>query len=141
MARAALDVSEGAAEGTKGLETKGLDRGHIAGKIKSASYTGAGDPMKLTISDYDPQTWTPDEFPEFTGTDVGKQLTPIFCRIRDLTSGPYDAPAHALAANILRQLVRTERLMTPEEEFVASRMACVARHRVELWATTRPRER
>jgi len=97
--------------------------------------------MMLTTSDYDPQTWTPDEFPEFTDTEVGQQLTPVFRQIRDLTSGPYDGRAHALAANSLQKLVRTERLMTPEEEFVASRMACVARHRVELWATNRPRER
>jgi hypothetical protein len=96
--------------------------------------------MTLMTSDYDPQTWTPDEIPEFSETEAGRQLTPIFRRIRDLTSGPYDGSAHAQAATGLRQLVRTERLMTPEEEFVASRMACVARHRVELWATMRPRE-
>jgi hypothetical protein len=97
--------------------------------------------MRLMTSEYDPQTWTPEEFPEFADTDIGQQLTPIFRRIRDLTSGPYDGSAHAQAANGLRQLICKERLLTPEEEFVASRMACVARHRVELWATTRPRER
>jgi hypothetical protein len=88
----------------------------------------------MTKTDYDPQTWTPDEVPEFTGTEIGQHLTPFFRQIHDLTAGPFDDNAHAQAASSLHRLIRPERLMTPEEEFVASRMAHIARRRVEQWA-------
>ena len=88
-------------------------------------------------ADYDPQTWTPEDVPEFATSEIGQQLLPIFCQIRDLTTGPYDERAFANATTGLRRLIRPERLMTPEEEYVASRMAHVARYRLQQWAEPR----
>jgi hypothetical protein len=88
----------------------------------------------MMMTDYDPQTWTPDEAADFTRTEVGKQLVPIFQRIYSLTAGPYDTETHAQAISSYRNLIRS-RLMTPEEEFVASRMGYVARQRLAQWAS------
>ena len=91
----------------------------------------------MMTTDYDPQTWTPDDAPDFVTTEVGQHLTPLFRRIYSLTAGPYDAEIHTQVISSYGQLVRPGRLMTPEEEFVASRMGYVARHRLERWLTGR----
>jgi hypothetical protein len=88
----------------------------------------------MMMMEYDPQTWTPDDAPDFIRTEVGQQLTPLFRRIHSLTEGPYDAEAHSQAVFSYRKLVRPERLLSPEEEFVASRMSYVARQRLERWS-------
>ncbi len=81
----------------------------------------------MLTAEYDPQTWTPEEVPDFKNSEVGQILVPVFDRIRRLTDGPYDQLTHSQAARGLAQLGRPGRLMTPEEEFVASRMGYVAR--------------
>ena len=84
-------------------------------------------------ADYDPQTWTPELEPAFCATDVGQELIPEFHRERELTATPYDWRAHARVVQTIDRLSKPGRFLSPEEEFVASRMNYVARLRVESW--------
>lgn len=86
--------------------------------------------------DYDPQSWAPQHEAGFSETLVGQELIPLFERVSELTAEPYDPEAHDRLSHSLDRLAKPGRLLTPEEEFVASRMNYVARLKVESWTGT-----
>lgn len=83
--------------------------------------------------DYNPQSWTPQHEVGFSETSIGQELIPLFERLSELTAAPYDPEAHDRLSHSLNRLAKPGRFLTPEEEFVASRMNYVARLKVESW--------